>query len=78
MKTTVGTPYYAAPEIYDGNYGAECDVWSAGVILYILLSGRFPFDGQNTSEIYKSVIRGTYDMNRGVWTYISPKAKDLI
>ena len=43
----IGTPYYLAPEILLGEYNEECDIWSSGVIAYILLSGLPPFNGHN-------------------------------
>jgi calcium-dependent protein kinase len=47
MSQTYGTPYYIAPEILAGEYNEKCDIWSCGVLLYILLCGRPPFDGEN-------------------------------
>lgn len=51
MTEMHGTSYYIAPEILSNHYDERCDVWSIGVILYILLSGRPPFDGDDDQEI---------------------------
>jgi calcium-dependent protein kinase len=47
-----GTPYYIAPEVINGQYNEKCDIWSCGVILYIILSGNPPFNGKNNKEIF--------------------------
>jgi len=59
----VGTSYYLAPEIINGKYDQRCDIWSMGVILYILVSARPPFDGVNDREIIKSVAKQEYTMD---------------
>ena len=51
----VGTPYYMAPEVIDRNYNEKCDIWSCGIILYILLCGLPPFNGKNTQEILEKI-----------------------
>jgi serine/threonine protein kinase len=59
----VEQPFYVAPEVLNANYNEKCDIWSMGVILYILLSGYPPFYGTNEVEILKKVKKGQYTMN---------------
>ena len=73
-----GTPYYVAPEVLTGQYDEKCDIWSAGVILHILLCGSPPFDGQHESEILAKVKRGKFSMTGPAWSGISSEAKDLL
>jgi len=58
MTTKVGTPHFVAPEILEGKYTQACDIWSVGIILYILLCGYPPFRGQNDKEIMEKIKNG--------------------
>ena len=78
LKTKVGTAYYVAPEILKGSYTEKCDIWSAGVILYIFLSGDPPFNGQNDNAIYNKISKLKFDYPDKKWSKISNEAKDLI
>ena len=56
MKPLVGTPYYLAPEVLDGDYGKECDFWILGVIIYAVLFGSLLFFGQIRKEVFDKII----------------------
>lgn len=78
MRTRVGTPYYIAPEVLSRNYDKSCDMWSIGVICYILLCGFPPFYGDTDQEIFASVRRGHFDFPLPEWDEISDEAKDFV
>lgn len=58
LKTKSGTAYYVAPEVLEGSYDNKCDIWSAGVILYVILCGYPPFYGENEKEILTEIKSG--------------------
>ncbi|KAF4358742.1 hypothetical protein CsatB_000439 [Cannabis sativa] len=74
----VGSPYYMAPEVLKRNYGPEIDIWSAGVILYILLCGVPPFWAESEQGVAQAILRGLIDFKRDPWPNISESAKSLV
>ena len=78
MQTKVGTPYYVAPEVLRREYTNSCDIWSIGVITYILLCGYPPFYGDSDTQIFESVRVGKFDFPSPEWDDISESAKDFV
>lgn len=78
LSKIVGTELYSAPEVFNGNYGEICDMWSAGCVLFVMLTGELPFTGANSEAIRTEVTKGEIAMTSPVWSQISDEAKDLI
>mmetsp|Transcript_1161 Transcript_1161/g.1932 ORF Transcript_1161/g.1932 Transcript_1161/m.1932 type:complete len:344 (-) Transcript_1161:383-1414(-) len=79
LTTQCGTPGYVAPEILEGvAYDTKSDMWSLGVIIYIILGGYPPFIEQNQRELFRKIRRGQYEFHEEYWGSVSADAKDLI
>ena len=77
-RKLVGSSYYIAPEVLKKHYNEKCDVWSCGVIMYILLSARPPFGGEDDNEIMERVSSGKYDLESPPFNKLSKNSIDLI
>lgn len=79
MSGIVGTPYYVAPEVVAGrDYNEKVDVWSAGVILYIVLAGIPPFYGDSAKDIFEAVKRANLRLPKSIFGLVSSEVKDLL
>mmetsp|Transcript_16923 Transcript_16923/g.28659 ORF Transcript_16923/g.28659 Transcript_16923/m.28659 type:complete len:291 (+) Transcript_16923:114-986(+) len=78
IKSIYGTPYYVAPEVLFSEYDEKCDIWSVGIILYLLLTGKPPFNGKDDKEIVKKVRKGYFEMDIPEMEAVSPEAQDLV
>ena len=77
-NSIVGSSYYIAPEVFLRKYNKECDLWSAGVILYMLIVGSPPFYGENDKKVFSNIKTGIFDKNDKRWINASNEVKDLI
>jgi len=80
LQTSCGTPDYVAPEVIatEGNYDKSVDMWSCGVITYVLLCGFSPFLSSDQKGLFEKIMRAEYDFPDPEWTHISDSAKDFI
>jgi calcium/calmodulin-dependent protein kinase I len=79
LETHCGTPVFMAPEILrNQSYSLAVDMWSIGVITYILLGGYPPFQESNTNRLFKKIVNGRYEFPEQYWGGVSDSAKDLI
>ena len=78
LTLKVGSPYYIAPEVLNKSYNEKCDIWSTGVVLYVMLTGNFPFVGKTSQKLFENIKSGKYKTTGKEWEAISPQAKDLI
>ena len=78
MYSKMGTPFYIAPEVLKKKYNEKCDLWSCGVILYILLSGNAPFTGKTDQQIFDNIALGYVSFQGVEWKNVSNEAKIFI
>ncbi|CAI5500321.1 unnamed protein product, partial [Closterium sp. Naga37s-1] len=78
LTAMAGSSYYMAPEVLDHCYGAEADMWSVGVVLFILLAGVPPFWADSEAGIFSAIRAARVDVFSGGWAHVSPDAKDLV
>lgn len=74
----IGTCYYVAPEVIFGGYHKQCDLWSCGIIYYVMLTGKFPFNGETDNEIYHQIKYENVDLECRELSNVSKEAKSML
>eukprot|EP00331_Platyophrya_macrostoma_P008000 CAMPEP_0176415388 /NCGR_PEP_ID=MMETSP0127-20121128/5781_1 /TAXON_ID=938130 /ORGANISM="Platyophrya macrostoma, Strain WH" /LENGTH=460 /DNA_ID=CAMNT_0017795383 /DNA_START=92 /DNA_END=1474 /DNA_ORIENTATION=+ len=78
LSSKVGTPYYVSPDVINGSYDYRCDNWSLGVMMYVLLTGYYPFDAKNTLQLGNEILYNSPKFTGEQWKNISSSARDLV
>ncbi|XP_061003984.1 serine/threonine-protein kinase 33 isoform X1 [Dama dama] len=79
LQTTCGTPIYMAPEVINAHdYSQQCDIWSIGVIMYILLCGKAPFMASSEEKLFELIKKGELHFKNSIWNSISDCAKSVL
>lgn len=76
--TRLGTPQFQAPEVYQGKYSEMCDLWSLGIMLFLLITGDYPFKGKTNTEIYDNIMNHEFDFDDEAWEDVSDQMVDFI
>lgn len=78
LDTTIGTITYIAPEVIKHKYDSQCDLWSAGVIMYILITGEPPFKSESKNKTIKKILRGKVKYDQEIWQLVSNYGKNIV
>ena len=78
MHSQVGTAFYVAPEVLKGKYNFKCDIWSVGIILYLMITGTAPYPAQHSEELFNAISTFKLDVNSVVLSQASPEVRDLL
>jgi len=80
LRKAAGTPYTAAPELFTTpiQYDQKCDAWSAGVVMYMMMAGEYPFAGSSKDKLLYNIRKQPYSLSHPVWNRISQEAKSLL
>ena len=78
MNAITGSPYYIAPEIFSENYTMKCDIWALGVLMYVLLCGRYPFNGRSNDDLFEAIRSGVLKMDQKIWSNYTEESKNFL